>query len=1015
MERAAVPESTPASGGFRDGLGERRHMAGPAGNETLEQLCLRSELAAVPSFEFALRERVSRLASFRHPQFGRARGVERLTDHDATLAVVSESTAGVRLSDLIANADQRRLGLDITAALCLIRQLVPAVAALHESARDVAHGAIGPERLVVTPDARLVVVEYVLGAALEQLRFPRERYWSELRVALPHSAGVPRFDQRADVTQIGVVALSLILGRNMRDDEYPARIADVVASTWAVSPSGGFEPLPPGLRGWLGRALQLDARTAFPSAIEARAELDKVLGDGEYAASPESFRAFLARYNGAEQLAPTSRPASRPPLTLQPANHLPAASVTLPRATAMTAIPAARGTTVPAASVMSPRDTASPAVSLTPPRGSAMRDASVTLPRSTLVPEVSVTLPRATVTAPRDTGVPEVSVTPPRDTVPEVSWTLPRGAVTPPRDTVTPPRDTLTPPRGTLTPPRGTLTPPRGTAVPAAPVTLPRGTAVQAASITLPRGTAVPAASITLPRDAAMPEVSVLRPRGTAIPASATPPRGTAIGNVPFSRSVTTPQSGGTTRAPSATSTPPRGTPTPPRGTPTPPRGTPTRGSATATAALGLGGSAIAATPPHGTARAPAAAASAKPWPTFTPTLASAHTPALPVAAPLPIVVAPSTMQFQGLSDSLTIKTPPRGIPRPPKPAVFEPPPPAADIDVDDTGDNDDDGALSRNWPKIAAVVAVLMALVAGGAFAGRRFLVRAPAAFVTTGVLAITTNPTGAQATVDGQPRGETPLTVELHAGAHKIELRGAGGTKIVPVTIAAGSHVAQHIEMPRTASAAGQLQIRTEPSGARVTVDGVARGISPVMVPELSAGEHAVLLESDLGSTKQTVTIESGATASLVLPLVAPAAPQSGSGWIAVSAPVEMQLFESDRLLGTSRSDRIVLPSGRHEIDIVSDELGYRVTRTVKVVPGKVAALSVEMPKGTLALNAAPWAEVWIDGEKVGDTPIGNLSLAIGAHDVVFRNPDLGEQHHTVMVTLKEVVRLSVDLRKQ
>ena len=47
-----------------------------------------------------------------------------------------------------------------------------------------------------------------------------------------------------------------------------------------------------------------------------------------------------------------------------------------------------------------------------------------------------------------------------------------------------------------------------------------------------------------------------------------------------------------------------------------------------------------------------------------------------------------------------------------------------------------------------------------------------------------------------------------------------------------------------------------RRLPSGARVTVDGVARGISPVMVTELSAGEHAVVLESDLGSTTQTVT---------------------------------------------------------------------------------------------------------------------------------------------------------------
>ena len=300
MERATVPASAPPSVAFTDGLGERRHLVDPTGNEKWELLCLRQELAEVPSFEFALRERVSRLSSFRHAYYGRVRAIERLTDREKTLAVVSDMTPGVRLSDLLARTDERKLGLDINTALCLIRQLVPAVAILHETARDVAHGAIGPERLVVTPNARLVVVEYALGAALEQLRFSQERYWNELRIALPRTVGLPRFDQRADVTQIGMVALSLILGRPLKDDEYPARIADVVASTWALSSRGGYEPLPAGLRGWLGRALQLDARNAFASALEARTELDKVLGDTDYLALPGSLEAFLGRYHDAD-------------------------------------------------------------------------------------------------------------------------------------------------------------------------------------------------------------------------------------------------------------------------------------------------------------------------------------------------------------------------------------------------------------------------------------------------------------------------------------------------------------------------------------------------------------------------------------------------------------------------------------------------------------------------------------------------------------------------------------------
>ena len=37
------------------------------------------------------------------------------------------------------------------------------------------------------------------------------------------------------------------------------------------------------------------------------------------------------------------------------------------------------------------------------------------------------------------------------------------------------------------------------------------------------------------------------------------------------------------------------------------------------------------------------------------------------------------------------------------------------------------------------------------------------------------------------------------------------------------------------------------------------------------------------------------------------------------------------------------------------------------------------------------------------------------IGSREIVFRHPDLGERRTTAMVTLKEPVRISMDLRKK
>ncbi len=106
-------------------------------------------------------------------------------------------------------------------------------------------------------------------------------------------------------------------------------------------------------------------------------------------------------------------------------------------------------------------------------------------------------------------------------------------------------------------------------------------------------------------------------------------------------------------------------------------------------------------------------------------------------------------------------------------------------------------------------------------------------------------------------------------------------------------------------------------------------------------------------------------------------------------------------------------MLAAGKHDLELVNETLGYRSTRSVQVLPGKVARIAIDLPKGIVNLNATPWAEVWVDGQRVGETPIGNLSIPIGSHEVVFRHPQFGEKRHAISVTAGAPTRVSVDMK--
>ena len=313
----------------------------------------------------------------------------------------------------------------------------------------------------------------------------------------------------------------------------------------------------------------------------------------------------------------------------------------------------------------------------------------------------------------------------------------------------------------------------------------------------------------------------------------------------------------------------------------------------------------------------------------------------------------------------------------------------------------------------IAAAVVVL-ALTSGGVMAARRYLASPATVTPATGTVVVNTDPSGAAVVVDGQAHGTTPMTATLNVGPHTIEISQDSVRRTLTVNVTANAQISQFVEMPKAAAGTGDLQVRTDPSGAKVSVDGQLRGMSPLTVPGLAPGSHTVVLENDLGSVHEDVTVQAGATASLVVPMKAPqGAPVSG--WISITAPAELQIFENQRLLGSSRTDRIMVAAGRHDIEFANDALGYHSSQSIQVAPGQVAKVKPDWPQGTIAINATPWANVSLDGQELGETPVGNTTVPIGTHEVVFRHPQFGEQRVTATVTASAPTRLSVDMRKK
>ena len=248
------------------------------------------------------------------------------------------------------------------------------------------------------------------------------------------------------------------------------------------------------------------------------------------------------------------------------------------------------------------------------------------------------------------------------------------------------------------------------------------------------------------------------------------------------------------------------------------------------------------------------------------------------------------------------------------------------------------------------------------------------------TATLRVTSRPSGALVLLDQDTVGVTPLDVgALRPGAYQLVARKEAyapidtfvfirdaepkrialalrrlaaerpapeapeeeaATQEPPEQAPSEQEASEQPEEEPAAPTTGQVIATSQPSGARVTLDGMVVGTTPLTTSEVSAGTHEVVFTLDGHETaRQRVTVEAGQEAFVQADLL------QRTGLLIVrvepwgSIYVDGTLRERD----TDVQHRAALPVGTHRVRATHPTFGA-AERTVEVRPGDTARVVID-----------------------------------------------------------------------
>lgn len=264
-------------------------------------------------------------------------------------------------------------------------------------------------------------------------------------------------------------------------------------------------------------------------------------------------------------------------------------------------------------------------------------------------------------------------------------------------------------------------------------------------------------------------------------------------------------------------------------------------------------------------------------------------------------------------------------------------------------------------------------------------------------GILLVTSEPEGAEITLDGYSMGETPrLITSLNAkDPVSLSLKKVGFLESkVEIKFDGRRPLVRNVKLVLNS---GVAEINSEPAGAEVILNGIPRGKTPVKVNEIPNGRLSLVIRKEgYATVSRDIAINAGDTQNLNFVLEA-----LPGALTLTSIPEGARFYVNDQPSGKSPVHLKDLKPGLYRIRAEAD--GFTTLhRAVSIGNGETKSeeFRMETNLSNIEVRTCPaGATVEVDGKKCGTTK-GPAGLADWSDALIITG--LKEGEHTVRVKL-------------